>query len=155
LRYINEKFARFEYVEVVTQINSESAGMATRINIDKYIETTEEAIQQFIRAKSCKVILNINPSANTTMQTTMYIKLPERDICGDREEFDDFPHFLENMQSYIKNYHAPQKPTWLSPNIIMGHVKIKGSGDYLSDYAGNLDIINCAAVDALKTIRDM
>jgi acetaldehyde dehydrogenase len=159
LHYINSKFARFEYVEVVTQINSESAGMATRINVDKYIETTEEAIRQFVRAESCKVILNINPSANTTMQTTMYIKLPEPENCCDisrdkAEAFADFPHFLENMQTYIKNYHAPQKPTWLSPNIIMGHVKIKGSGDYLSDYAGNLDIINCAAVHALKTIMD-
>ena len=158
LRYINEKFARFEYVEVVTQINSESAGMATRINIDKYIETTEEAIRQFVRAESCKVILNINPSANTTMQTTIYIKLPVLGNGADaetKETFDDFPHFLEKMQTYIKNYNAPQKPTWLSPNIIMGHVKIKGSGDYLSDYAGNLDIINCAAVNALKTIKDM
>ena len=32
------------YAEVVTQISADSAGMATRENIDKYIETTESAI---------------------------------------------------------------------------------------------------------------
>jgi acetaldehyde dehydrogenase len=33
---------------------------------------------------------------------------------------------------------------------LMVSVKVKGSGDYLPSYAGNLDIINCAAIKAME-----
>jgi acetaldehyde dehydrogenase len=150
LDYIKQKITNIEYIEVVTQINSESAGIATRINIDKYIDTTETAIKQFINTPNCKVILNINPSINTTMQTTIFIKTNEK---HQNINFDDFNYFADKMKSYIPNYKI-DNPIWLSEKILMTHVTIKGSGDILSKYAGNLDIINCAAIHALKRICD-
>jgi len=145
IKYISTKLNNITYAEIVTQINSESAGMATRINIDKYIETTENAIYQFINLLKCKVILNINPNIYSTMQTTIFIKTPNYN------DFEDFEEFVKTIQEYIKDYHV-SKPIWLSPNVLMIHVNIKGSGDYISKYSGNLDIINCAAVHALKNI---
>jgi len=145
IKYISTKLNNITYAEIVTQINSESAGMATRINIDKYIETTENAIYQFINLLKCKVILNINPNIYSTMQTTIFIKTPNYN------DFEDFEEFVKTIQEYIKDYHV-SKPIWLSPNVLMVHVNIKGSGDYISKYSGNLDIINCAAVHALKNI---
>jgi len=150
LNYISNKLNNIIYVEVITQINSKSAGMATRINIDKYIETTEEAIKKFIDVQKCKVILNINPNIKTMMETTIYIKINTNND-NQHINFDDFGIFIENIQNYIKNYNT-QIPIWLSNNLLMAHIKIIGSGDFISDYAGNLDIINCAAVNALKTI---
>ena len=150
LNYLKTKITNIDYVESVTQINSESAGIATRINIDKYIDTTEKAIKQFINVPKCKVILNINPSVNTTMQTTIFIKT---NVNPDDIKFDDFDDFATTMQNYIENYKF-DPPIWLSNNILMTHVTITSSGNILSKYAGNLDIINCAAVHSLKSIYD-
>ena len=36
--------------------------------------------------------------------------------------------------------------------ILMLSVKVKGTGDFLPDYAGNLDIINCAAINILEKL---
>ena len=145
LKYFNDKLPNIIYAETVTQINSESAGMATRINIDKYIETTESAIYKFTNIPKCKVILNINPNNTAKMQTTIFIR------TTDFDDFTDFDNLIQQIQKYIKNYHV-SSPTWLSTNLLMVNVTITGSGDIISKYAGNLDIINCAAINALKKI---
>jgi acetaldehyde dehydrogenase len=147
LKYITSK-CYVEYAEVITQISSESAGLATRINIDKYIDTTELAINKIINIPKCKVILNINPNMNTKMQTTIFVKT---NTNNDNVTFDDLNIFIEKNQTYIKNYKI-KTPIWLAKNLLMTHITITSSGDTLSEYSGNLDIINCAAVDALKTI---
>lgn len=144
IKYLYENCSSISYVEVITQIASNSAGMATRINIDKYIETTENAIYKFINIPKCKVILNINPCNNKTMQTTIYIKTMNYNHIN-------FDKFIKNMNEYIPNY-IVSNPIWSSENILMTNINIIGSEDYISKYFGNLDIINCSAIHALKTI---
>jgi acetaldehyde dehydrogenase len=34
----------------------------------------------------------------------------------------------------------------INDDIFVLNIKVKGAGDYLPEYAGNLDIINCAAL---------
>lgn len=147
LHYIKCKINNIIYTEVVTQINSETAGMATRINIDKYIDTTELAIKKIVNIPNCKVILNINPSIYTKMQTTIFVKTENNDNIT----FEDLNIFIEKIQRYIKNYKITI-PIWLSKNLLMTQITIISSGETLSEYAGNLDIINCAAISALKSI---
>jgi len=36
--------------------------------------------------------------------------------------------------------------------MIIVSVKVMGSGDYLSRNAGNLDVINCAAIEVVKSM---
>ena len=62
LNVISKHCTDLDYIEVVSQIASDSAGMATRLNIDNYIHTTERAIKEFTGCKECKVILNLNPA---------------------------------------------------------------------------------------------
>lgn len=143
INYLYKNCSEISYIEVVTQIASNSAGMATRINIDKYIETTENAICKFVNIPKCKVILNINPCNNKTMQTTIYVKTTEYNDTN-------FNEFIESMK-YIPNY-IISDPIWTSQNVLMLNVNIIGSEDYISKYFGNLDIINCSAIHALKTI---
>ena len=141
IKYISSK-CQISYVEVVTQISSESAGMATRINVDKYIETTENAIKTIVGVPDCKVILNVNPCKTTIMKTTLFFKTFS--TC----DFGDFDNFIKSMQSYITNYTVTHP---IHENgILMISVSILGSGDYLSKYAGNLDVINCAAIEVAK-----
>ena len=37
--------------------------------------------------------------------------------------------------------------------IIVLSIRVKGTGDYLPEYAGNLDIINCAAIKITRKIK--
>ena len=143
IQYVSSR-CTVSYVEVVTQISSESAGMATRINIDKYIETTENAIQTILGVPKCKVILNVNPCPTTIMQTTIFFK-------ASTKTFEDFGDFVQTMKSYIPNYTVSTFPTYTN-DVLMVSVKIAGSGDYLSKYAGNLDVINCAAMEVAKKV---
>jgi len=160
LKYLNNKITfhskyNIIYAEVVTQVNSESAGMATRINIDKYIETTENAIHKFINVPKCKVILNVNPNIYSTMKTTIFLKINNAENNTVEEiDFNDFDNFILSIREYIQNYSA-EKPTWLTNEILMIHVKVNSSSDIISKYHGNLDIINCASIHALKKINNI
>jgi len=144
IKYLYDNCSDIKYVEIVTQIASNSAGLATRINIDKYIETTESAIYHYINIKKCKVILNLNPFDNKIFQTTIYLKTSYYNS-------NTLNEFSNTMKNYIPNYNVEQ-PIWIEDDVLMMNINIIGSEDYLSKYFGNLDIINCAAIHALKTI---
>lgn len=146
LNYISSR-CTVKYAEVITQISSESAGIATRLNIDKYIETTEKAILSLTSVQSCKVILNVNPHPETTMQTTILMRAGKGD-------FSNFHEFVEQMREYVPKYEVIRPPTYVGELLIVS-VKVTGSGDYLSIYAGNLDIINCAAIEITKKIAQL
>ena len=141
INFIYKQCSNIKYIEVVTQISSESAGIGTRINIDKYIEITENSIFKLTGLKNNKVILNINPAKNAIMKTTIYIKVSHFII-------NDLNLFIDSIKKYIPNYDLSF--VWLNNNLLMLHIKIIGSGDYISEYSGNLDIINCAAVHGLN-----
>ena len=49
------------------------------------------------------------------------------------------------IQKYVPGYEVILGPT-LENERIVTMVRVKGLGDYLPEYAGNLDIINCAAI---------
>jgi len=146
LKYITSR-CNVSYAEVVTQISSESAGLATRVNIDKYIETTETAIVNLTSIEKCKVIMNVNPHPETIMQTTILMKASH----GDFSNFDDF---VKQMRTYVPKYEVARHPTYMNGTLVVS-VKIIGSGDHLSVYAGNLDIINCAAIEIMKKIHTL
>lgn len=132
-----------QYVEIVSSISSRSAGPATRINIDEYIATTESAINQFSGAPRSKVILILNPASPCIdMQTTIFAKVPDPQI-------EPLALAVKKMVATIRSY-VPGYKVILGPIVENGRlvimVKVQGLGDYLPKYAGNLDIINCAAI---------
>lgn len=138
-----------EYVEVVSQIASKSAGMATRINVDNYIQTTETAIKKFTNARDCKVILNLNPAKPCVdMQTTMFIKFTDLDYESLSEQIY---RKIKELRMYIPFYELTIPPV-INDDILVLSIKVKGVGDYLPEYAGNLDIINCAAIEITKRL---
>ena len=143
------KHCDLEYIEVVSQIASDSAGIATRLNIDNYIHTTERAISEFTGCNNCKVILNLNPAIpQVDMQTTLFIK-------ADNIQFSklnkDIYKTIERLQEYIPYYELVMPPT-INNDVLVLSIKVKGTGDYLPEYAGNLDIINCAAIEVSKNL---
>lgn len=132
-----------EYIETVSSIASRSAGPATRINLDEYLETTEFGLKTFSACARTKAILNLNPAQPCVhMQTTVMAKIAEPNLKITRE-------LVLEMVGLIKEY-VPGYQLLLEPVVENGRlitmVQVDGLGDYLPRYAGNLDIINCAAV---------
>jgi acetaldehyde dehydrogenase len=147
---INKSMKNISYIEVVSQIASKSAGMSTRINIDNYIKTTEFAIRKFSNVDKCKVILNINPAEPCVyMQTTIFVKLSNQDEINYENMMSNVYNRLQQVKEYVPHYELVIPPMISENDILMLSVKVEGSGDYLPQYAGNLDIINCAAIKVL------
>jgi acetaldehyde dehydrogenase len=141
------------YIEVVSQISSKSAGMSTRINIDNYIETTEYAIKNFSKTKECKVILNINPAEPCVdMQTTIFLEIPNLDKLDFEKIVSKVYTKLTEVKEYVPFYELIIPPMINEQEIMMLSVKVRGTGDFLPKYAGNLDIINCAAIKMLDVL---
>lgn len=138
-----------EYIEVVSSIASRSAGPATRANLDEYIETTEQALKKFSRAKQTKAILILNPARPPIdMQTTIYAKIANPDLPAIQASVEAM---MARITQYVPGYQLIVPPT-IDGNKIMTTVKVLGNGDYLPRYAGNLDIINCAAIGIAERI---
>jgi acetaldehyde dehydrogenase (acetylating) len=132
-----------EYIEVVSSIASRSAGPATRLNLDEYIETTEEGVKMFSGAKRAKAILNLNPANPCIdMQTTIFAKVAQPNIEALTLAVEAM---VKNINSYVPGYQLLVSPIYENGRIVV-MVKAQGLGDYLPKYAGNLDIINCAAI---------
>jgi acetaldehyde dehydrogenase (acetylating) len=137
------------YIEVASSIASRSAGPATRANLDEYIETTEQAIIKFSRAKRAKAILILNPARPPIdMQTTVYAKIVNPNLEAIRNSVEAM---IRRITQYVPGYHLIVPPT-IEGDKVMTTIKVLGNGDYLPRYAGNLDIINCAAVGIAERI---
>ena len=153
LHLVSKHCSKLEYIEIVSQIASKSAGMATRINIDNYIETTKKAISKFTGCDNTKVILNLNPAQPCVdMQTTMFI---EAESVNLKELAEEITNKIEELKSYIPFYQLVLPPTINQAGVLVLSIKVKGAGDYLPEYAGNLDIINCAAIKATQRLTQI
>lgn len=133
--------------EVVSSIASKSAGPATRANIDEYVDTTEAALRHFTGCDDAKAILILNPAEPSIhMQTTISAMVENPDIEAVRALTSEM---VATIQRYVPGYQLVVPPVYEHDRII-AMVKVTGLGDYLPSYAGNLDIINCAAVAAAE-----
>ena len=131
------------YIEVVSQIASRSAGPATRINLDEYIENTERAVRAFSGCEKSKAILNLNPALPPVdMQSTVFAKTASPNIEALTPAVEAM---VAKIQEYVPGYEIIVPPTMENGRIVI-MVRVTGRGDYLPSYAGNLDIINCAAI---------
>jgi acetaldehyde dehydrogenase len=132
-----------EYLEAVSSIASRSAGPATRINLDEYLQTTEHGLQFFGACPRTKAILNLNPAQPCVhMQTTVMAKIAQPDLARTRAAVTDM---AARIKAYVPGYQLILEPI-LENGRLVTMVRVDGLGDYLPRYAGNLDIINCAAI---------
>ena len=132
-----------EYIEIISSIASKSAGIGTRNNIDEYTQTTSEAITFFSGVPKAKAIVNLNPAdPPILMHNTIYaqIKNPKIDLIT-----KEIKKVVKEIQSYVPKYNLVLEPVYDNGRLTT-MIEVVGLGDYLPIYAGNLDIINCAAI---------
>ncbi|CAI0942481.1 Acetaldehyde dehydrogenase 4 [Serratia liquefaciens] len=133
---------RINDIEVVATVASNILGRATRINIDEYVDTTQRALSAFTGVANTKAILNISPAAPPAMfRVTIFAGIP-----GITKE-QITPVLAEAVEA-VRGFSAGYSLTAL--NVSEGRVSISlevvASSKVMPEYAGNLDLINSAAI---------
>ncbi len=144
------------YAEIVASIASKSAGPGTRANIDEFTETTAKALEVVGGAERGKAIIILNPvEPPMKMRNTVFCAIPaEAAEPGPLQDQLNQSIFAmrDTVREYVPGYSFRADPqydhardTWNGMARVAVFVEVIGRGDYLPDYAGNLDIITAAA----------
>jgi acetaldehyde dehydrogenase len=140
-----------EYAEIVASISSRSAGPGTRANIDEFTETTAHAIEQVGGAGRGKVIIILNPvKPPMIMRDTVFCAIP---ADADTDAITaSINKMVAEVQQYVPGYKLRVEPqfdgprdTWKGMARVAAFLEVRGNGDYLPPWAGNLDIMTAAA----------
>lgn len=140
------------YAEIVASIASRSAGPGTRLNIDEFTETTARGIEDIGGAKKGKAVIVLNPAdPPMIMRDTVFCAI---DANADRTAItDSVRRMVEVVTDYVPGYTlraAPQfdepRDSWDGLARVGLFLEVRGNGDYLPEWAGNLDIMTAAAV---------
>ena len=144
------RVAPVAYAETVTTIPSRSAGPGTRANIDEFTVTTARGAQMIGRAKKAKAIIILNPADPPILNRhTIYTVLEEE---PDREAVAaSVTAMVETVRRYVPGYRLKYPPVFDDRKVTV-MVEVEGAGDFLPKYAGNLDIMTCAALAAGEAI---
>ncbi len=133
------------YLETVSTISSASAGPGTRANIDDYIITTRQALMEFTGIKNAKSMIVLNPAEPPIiMKNTLYATADNPDIEKVKQSVDEMAAIIKG---YVPGFQIIVEPTLMNKHTIVVSAQVEGSGDFLPAYAGNLDIITCAAIE--------
>ncbi|MFJ6348261.1 acetaldehyde dehydrogenase (acetylating) [Streptomyces sp. NPDC092046] len=133
---------RVEYVEVVTTAASPSVGRSTRLNLDEYIETTQDAVRDFTGVKDVKAILNISPARPPATFRVAMSMLGEG--FGTASVNAAVRIAAEQVRSFAGGYRITA--CVVDEDKVFVAAEVTSSGGRIPRYAGNLDIINSAAV---------
>ncbi len=139
------------YAEIVASVASASAGPGTRANIDEFTKTTASGVETIGGARQGKAIIILNPAdPPMIMRDTIFCQIPED---ADHDAIAKSIHsVVEQVQTYVPGYRLLNEPQFDEPSLNSGgravvttFIEVKGAGDYLPPYAGNLDIMTAAA----------
>jgi len=139
------------YAEIVASIASRSAGPGTRANIDEFTVTTARAIESIGGAGAGKAVIILNPAdPPMVMRDTVFCA-----ISPDAEHdaiTDSVLAMVAEVARYVPGYTLRADPQFDPPAEGWGgwarvavFLAVRGNGDYLPPWAGNLDIMTAAA----------
>lgn len=132
------------YIEIVATIASRSAGPGTRDNIDEFTQTTRDALTEFTGIKNTKAIIILNPAEPPiTMHNTIYALIDHPDMEALQKKVRQAE---AKIRKYVPGYKIVMEPVFENGRVTVS-LQVTGLGDFLPKYSGNLDIINCAAIE--------
>jgi len=144
------------YAEIVSSVASRSAGPGTRANIDEFTQTTAAALAKIGGAGRGKAIILLNPvEPPMIMRNTVFCAIPaEAAEPGPLQDAmtASIHAMADTVRQYVPGYtlraepqYDPPDPRWRGMARVGVFLEVRGRGDYLPDYAGNLDIMTAAA----------
>ena len=97
-----------------------------------------------------KTIINITPAIPPVHMKTSVL-MASSDLESESETRNCIAVEVEKTREYAPGYKTTVQLKKLGEKT-MCQVQVVGNGDYLPAYAGNLDIINCAALEVIKKL---
>lgn len=132
------------YAEIIATVASRSAGPGTRHNIDEFTRTTASAIEKIGAAKRGKAIIILNPAEPPMIMRDTIHCLTE-DAPAKEAIIESVHAMVAEVQRYVPGYQLKNGPVFDDKRVTM-FMEVKGLGDYLPTYSGNLDIMTAAAL---------
>ena len=133
-----------KYAEIVATVASKSAGPGTRKNIDEFTRTTANGIERVGGAKQGKAIIILNPAEPPLIMRDTIHCLTE-DAPDEAAITRSVHEMIGEVQKYVPGYQLKNGPVFDGQRVSI-FMEVKGLGDYLPEYAGNLDIMTAAAL---------
>lgn len=138
------RVAKVKYAEIVATVSSKSVGPGTRENIEEFTLTTQKALIEVGNAGRGKAMVVINPADPPLIMRNTIYTIVDRDVDEQRVK-ESVLEMVRQVQRYVPGYRITVEPFLRDDHFMIG-VEVEGAGDFLPPYAGNLDIINAAAV---------
>lgn len=133
---------RCDYIELVTTAATRSVGRATRLNLDEYIGTTQGAVRAFTGVDNVKTIVNLSPARPAAMfRVAISIVAPGLELEPVRLLVGAA---ADEVRAFVPGYRVTACTVTEERAFVA--VEVAASGGRIPRYAGNLDIINSAAV---------
>jgi len=132
-----------KYAEIIASVASKSIGPGTRANLDEFTYTTSNAIEVVGGARKGKALVVVNPAEPPMlMRNTIYCLTD--DAPDEAGIIESVQQMITEVQKYVPGYRLVNGPVF-DGNKVAIFMEVKGLGDYLPTYAGNLDIMTAAA----------
>jgi acetaldehyde dehydrogenase len=153
------------YAEIVASIAARSAGPGTRANIDEFTEVTARGLEEVGGAKRGKAIIILNPvEPPMIMRNTVFCAIPPgaAEPGPQRDAIEANVHgIVDTVRRYVPGYTLRADPQFDAPDDrwrgmarVGVFLEVRGRGDYLPDYAGNLDIMTAAAAQVADLLAE-
>jgi acetaldehyde/propanal dehydrogenase len=132
------------YGEIIATVASKSAGPGTRRNIDEFTRTTAGGVEKIGGAEQGKAIIILNPAEPPLiMRDTVHCLTQD---TPDEAAITQSVHaMIAEVQKYVPGYRLKNGPVFDGKRVSI-FLEVEGLGDYLPNYAGNLDIMTAAAL---------
>lgn len=130
-------------ISVESTVSANSVGPGTLANIDEYYHNTKSGLRKYTNISEFDVALHVD---KVNLETRMFTSVTAWCEGADLDALQGpLNEMLTRIQRYVPGYRLES-----APRVVDGGVRVdlsvEGLGDYLPKYAGNLDIINCAAI---------